>query len=208
MLALVSTATRRPAARGGRKARRRYRTCPQGSRPGSLPPGGTGPPPLSLPRPGPREGGCGAAPGDATAGFDRDNVLSPGYSPGDPGEPAGVGYPSTRPRPQRTAGGRSPPRPSRSVSCGLAVPPAVMAGPEAAHRRCRRARRRSSFDLTGGEVSLLEQAASMPAHAGSLSIGQVMHRGPPRPRPSSLPAMLTTSMPCLRSMVFVATLRS
>ena len=47
-----------------------------------------------------------------------------------------------------------------------------------------------------------------PRQAGSRSIGQVMQRGPPRPRPSSLPTMVTTSMPCLRSMVLVATLRS
>ncbi len=46
------------------------------------------------------------------------------------------------------------------------------------------------------------------AQAESRSIGHVMQRGPPRPRPSSLPAMVTTSMPCLRSIVFVGTLRS
>ena len=46
------------------------------------------------------------------------------------------------------------------------------------------------------------------SQAGSRSFGQVMQRGPPRPRPSSLPAMVTTSMPCSRSMVLVAALRS
>ena len=35
-----------------------------------------------------------------------------------------------------------------------------------------------------------------------------MHRGPPRPRPSSLPVMVTTSTPACRSMVFVSLLRS
>ena len=63
-------------------------------------------------------------------------------------------------------------------------------------------------ELLGGEVDLLEQVASVQVHAGSLSIGQVMQRGPPRPRPSSLPTMVTTSMPYLRSIVLVATLRS
>ena len=38
--------------------------------------------------------------------------------------------------------------------------------------------------------------------------GQVMQRGPPRPRPSSLPRMVTTSMPFLRRKVLVVTLRS
>src|SRR3546814_1307191 len=58
--------------------------------------------------------------------------------------------------------------------------------------------------LLGGEVELLQEAAvaqvehdcssQMPAR----SIGQVMQRGPPRPRPSSLPSTLITSTPCLR----------
>ena len=34
--------------------------------------------------------------------------------------------------------------------------------------------------------------------AASRSIGQVMQRGPPRPRPSSLPATATTSIPLRR----------
>ena len=45
-------------------------------------------------------------------------------------------------------------------------------------------------------------------YAGSRRMGQVMQRGPPRPRPNSSPAMVTTSMPCLRNMVLVATFRS
>ena len=75
-------------------------------------------------------------------------------------------------------------------------------------------------ELVLGEVDLLEEAPAVQrlargrscdcraGHAGSRSIGQVMQRGPPRPRPSSLPPMSMTSMPCLRSMVLVATLRS
>ena len=75
-------------------------------------------------------------------------------------------------------------------------------------------------ELVLGEVHLLEEASAVQVvdgrcfwyggagHAGSRWIGQVMQRGPPRPRPSSLPPMSTTSMPCLRSMVLVATLRS
>jgi hypothetical protein len=45
--------------------------------------------------------------------------------------------------------------------------------------------------------------------SGGVAIdGQVMQRGPPRTRLSSLPAIVTTSMPCLRGIVFVGTLRS
>ena len=63
------------------------------------------------------------------------------------------------------------------------------------------------------EVHLLEQAPPVQVHvarphAASRTMGHVMQRGPPRPRPSSLPSMEITSMPCLRSMVLVATLRS
>ncbi len=43
---------------------------------------------------------------------------------------------------------------------------------------------------------------------GSRSRGQLMHRGPPRPRPSSLPRMVMTSMPCLRRWLLVVVLRS
>ena len=43
------------------------------------------------------------------------------------------------------------------------------------------------------------QASRSPARRyGSRSIGQVMQRGPPRPRPSSLPRMVTTSIPFWR----------
>ena len=65
------------------------------------------------------------------------------------------------------------------------------------------------------EVDFVQELSSARIHlrfsspqAGSRSIGHVMQRGPPRPRPSSPPATVTTSMPCLRSIVFVATLRS
>ena len=44
--------------------------------------------------------------------------------------------------------------------------------------------------------------------SGSRSIGHDMHRGPPRPRPSSAPAIVITSIPAWRSRVFVSTLRS
>ena len=37
-----------------------------------------------------------------------------------------------------------------------------------------------------------------PFYTASLSTGQLMQRGPPRPRPSSLPRMVMTSMPFLR----------
>ncbi len=65
------------------------------------------------------------------------------------------------------------------------------------------------------KISKIEHGTTMPSEAdlecrqaGSRSIGQVMQRGPPRPRPSSSPGMVTTSMPCLSSIVLVATLRS
>jgi hypothetical protein len=44
--------------------------------------------------------------------------------------------------------------------------------------------------------------------AGSRSKGQVMQWEPPRPRPSSYPSMVITSMPARRSAVLVPTLRS
>ena len=39
-------------------------------------------------------------------------------------------------------------------------------------------------------------------------MGQVMQWQPPRPLPSSNPATVITSMPCLRSAVFVPVFRS
>ena len=42
----------------------------------------------------------------------------------------------------------------------------------------------------------------------SRSIGQLMHRGPPRPLPSSSPSIVITSMPPSRRRWFVSTLRS
>ncbi len=44
---------------------------------------------------------------------------------------------------------------------------------------------------------------SFDVRAMSRSMVQVMQRAPPRPRPSSLPGMVMTSMPCLRSIVLV-----
>ena len=43
---------------------------------------------------------------------------------------------------------------------------------------------------------------------GSRAMGQVMQCPPPRPRPSSAPRMVMTSMPALRSAVLVSVLRS
>jgi len=59
-------------------------------------------------------------------------------------------------------------------------------------------------------VQILERNREFPKLRPCLlyTSGHVMHRGPPRPRPSSLPSMVMTSMPARRSMVFVATLRS
>ena len=51
-------------------------------------------------------------------------------------------------------------------------------------------------------------AGSARATAGSRSIGQLMHRGPPRPRPSSPPGISSTSIPCARRWVLVVSLRS
>ncbi len=42
----------------------------------------------------------------------------------------------------------------------------------------------------------------------ALSTGQLIHRGAPRPRPSSLPGISITSMPCFRRCVLVVTFRS
>ena len=46
------------------------------------------------------------------------------------------------------------------------------------------------------------------SYCGSRWIGQLMHRGPPRPRPSSPPGISSTSMPFARRSVFVDSLRS
>ena len=51
-------------------------------------------------------------------------------------------------------------------------------------------------------------AAADQAPSGSRLIGQDMHRGPPRPVPSSLPAIRITSMPASSSRALVSTLRS
>ena len=56
-------------------------------------------------------------------------------------------------------------------------------------------------------VDRLEQATAS-AQAGSRRSGQVMQWPPPRPRPSSEPSRLMTSMPALRSSAFVYSLRS
>src|SRR5690606_34891347 len=72
------------------------------------------------------------------------------------------------------------------------------------------------------EVDLLEEAAvaqvlhrghlrgggPVGQYAGSRSSGQLRQWAPPRPRLSSLPGMVMTSMPTLRSLVFVYVLRS
>src|SRR4051794_36361841 len=47
-----------------------------------------------------------------------------------------------------------------------------------------------------------------PTDDGSRATGQDMHRGPPRPLPSSLPGMRTTSTPACSSRALVSTLRS
>jgi len=49
---------------------------------------------------------------------------------------------------------------------------------------------------------------SHPQYAGSREIGQVMQCPPPRPRPSSAPRTVITSIPALRSKVLVWVLRS
>lgn len=56
-----------------------------------------------------------------------------------------------------------------------------------------------------GRIRVHAQAAPGTA---SLATGQLIQRGPPRPRPSSLPGIVITSMPRLRRKVFVVTLRS
>ena len=49
---------------------------------------------------------------------------------------------------------------------------------------------------------------TVPEATGSRSRGQLMQRGPPRPRPSSKPGMVRTSTPSSRRRWLVSTLRS
>ena len=71
-------------------------------------------------------------------------------------------------------------------------------------------------ELFGGVVGERQEVAAAevddgvhaPAPTASRTIGQDMQRGPPRPRPSSKPAIVITSMPLCRRSVLVATLRS
>ena len=59
-----------------------------------------------------------------------------------------------------------------------------------------------------GQVLDLVRRLDVDDHTGSRWIGQLMHRGPPRPRPSSPPGTSSTSIPCRRRNVLVVTLRS
>ena len=82
----------------------------------------------------------------------------------------------------------------------------------------RLARLQQVAQLARGEVDLLEEAAVVQVerhggllrcqNAGSRCSGQVMQWPPPRPLPSSNPAIVITSMPALRSAVFVPVFRS
>ena len=54
----------------------------------------------------------------------------------------------------------------------------------------------------------IERHGVLRSQTGSRESGQVMQWPPPRPRPSSLPGMVITSIPALRSAVLVSTLRS
>ena len=88
-----------------------------------------------------------------------------------------------------------------------------------------RSRARSSRNCSSsvGEVELLEEVRlrrlngiGVSSHwkdderqdTASRSIGQLMHRGPPRPRPSSDPVMVTISIPLRRRNVLVVVFRS
>ena len=51
-------------------------------------------------------------------------------------------------------------------------------------------------------------AMAQPSASGSRATGQLMQRGPPRPEPSSEPAIRTTSMPASSSRALVSSLRS
>ena len=71
-------------------------------------------------------------------------------------------------------------------------------------------------DLVGGVVGQLEEVPAVQVDDGahsfsfqaSRAIGQVMQWPPPRPRPSSWPAIACTSTPAFSSLKFVASLRS
>ena len=78
-----------------------------------------------------------------------------------------------------------------------------------AARTCSLSRSRC-VEVVGAEVGDAEEVlhGGPSVQTGSRMRGQLMQRGPPRPRPSSLPAMVMTSMPALRSFVLVSTLRS
>ena len=82
----------------------------------------------------------------------------------------------------------------------LLHPPSVALGPFHVRPAAGPERR---ISVVGGLPPAADQVPS-----GSRLIGQDMHRGPPRPLPSSLPAIRTTSMPASSSRALVSTLRS
>ena len=56
--------------------------------------------------------------------------------------------------------------------------------------------------------AVVRQLPGRLTQTGSRAIGQDMHRGPPRPEPSSEPAIATTSMPASSSRALVSVFRS
>ena len=81
------------------------------------------------------------------------------------------------------------------------IPRRLRSGPFMSALTSPRYRRRNPSLV--GTLGRMRQAAS-----GSRLIGQDMQRGPPRPLPSSLPAMATTSMPASSRRALVSVLRS
>jgi hypothetical protein len=61
---------------------------------------------------------------------------------------------------------------------------------------------------TVGLDEVAEHPVAEDDYRRSRLIGQDMHRGPPRPEPSSEPEMAITSMPACSSRVLVSTFRS
>ena len=86
---------------------------------------------------------------------------------------------------------------------------AIFSASESCSRK-RSSRGSKSISLTKLRFRRLNAIVVLPVgqNAASRSSGQVMQCEPPRPRPSSKPSIVMTSMPALRSAVFVPTLRS
>ena len=97
-------------------------------------------------------------------------------------------------------GGRGPPPPPAAVrrlpsEGGLHGGASRLAAPGVVVAYERNVTTNDDLEANGVEVLTIPGSRLRRAYRGSRLVGQLMHRGPPRPRPSSLPGMVNTSTP-------------